>query len=79
MLKYRIDFVLRVSGYSTQELRDSIIEFGEDVKISPLSEDLGSGADFRIQVLSEEPGLVFDACAQFGRLKSVKIEEERRQ
>jgi len=61
---------------SIQTLKNSIVEFAEVLEISQMSQDNTiKTRDFKIRVYTEDPTIIFDTCAQFGRLKSVKINE----
>lgn len=76
MRKYSLEFVLNMQAVSAQSLRDSIVEFGEGLDIFQLPQDNDAkGRDFRIRIYTEDPTVIFDTCAQFGRIKSVKINE----
>ena len=62
---------------SPQALKNSIIEFGEGLEILELpQESTVQSRDFKIRIYTEDPTIIFDTCAQFGRLKSIKIDEE---
>lgn len=77
MRKYCLEFILNMQTVSLETLRDSIVEFGEDLEIFQLPQDNEVKArDFRIRIYTEDPIIIFDTCAQFGRLKSIKIDEE---
>ncbi len=78
MPKYCLEFILNMQTVSSNALRDSIIELGEHLEISqlPLDNDAKS-RDFKIRIYTEDPTVIFDTCAQFGRLMSVKIDEEQ--
>lgn len=74
MRKYCLEFILNMQTPSLQSLKNSIVEFGEDLEISQLpQEDNVKGRDFKIRIYTEDPTIIFDTCAQFGRLKSVKV------
>lgn len=61
---------------SAEIINNSLIEFGEDLEIVQLPEnDADKGKNFKIKIYTEEPTIIFDTCAQFGRIKSVKIDE----
>jgi len=62
-----------MQGFSTQALKNSIIEFGEGLEISQPGQDNG---DFKIRIYTEDPEVIFDTCAQFGKLKSIRINED---
>ncbi len=65
-----------MQGLSTETLRNSIIEFGEELEISQLPQDnISDKIDFRIRIYTEDPTIIFDTCAQFGKIKSVKVNE----
>lgn len=60
---------------SMETLKNSIIEFGQDLEICQLPQDSAiKGRDFKIRVYTEDPTVIFDTCAQFGRLKSIKVD-----
>jgi dihydroxyacetone kinase-like predicted kinase len=64
-------------SFSEETLKNSLIEFGEGLEIFPLPQDAeNKGKDFKIHISTEDPTIIFDTCAQFGRLKSIKIEEK---
>jgi dihydroxyacetone kinase-like predicted kinase len=73
-MRYCLDFVLRAYGKTARSLKSALSEFGEGLEIA---EGVGEGEarDFKIRIHTEEPTLVFDACAQLGRITSVKINE----
>jgi len=76
MPKYCLEFILNMSGLSTETLKNSIIEFGEELEISQLPQgNAADKMDFRIRIYTEDPTIIFDTCAQFGRIKSVKVNE----
>ncbi len=77
MQKYRLEFVLHIQHASVQIIKNSLAEFGEDLEITDLCQDnvIAKGKDFKININTEEPTVIFDICSQFGRLKSVKIDE----
>ena len=77
MRKYCLEFILNMQAVSLETLRDSIVEFGKDLEIFPLPQDNEVKArDFRIRIYTEDPAIIFDTCVQFGRLKSIKIDEK---
>ncbi len=76
MDKYRLEFTLQVQDIQPKTLRDSLAALGENLEIALLAQDISTKAqDFKIQINTKDPTLVFDACAQFGRIKSVKVDE----
>jgi len=76
MHSYRLEFILNTQEVSPEALKNSMVEFGENIMILPLPQELCTqGRDFMIHLSTQDPAIIFDTCAQFGRLKSVKIEE----
>jgi dihydroxyacetone kinase-like predicted kinase len=76
MAKFTLEFILSVPSASPQMIKNSIVEFGSGLEIIQLlNGDTVKGRDFKIHVQTDDPTLIFDTCAQFGRIKSVKIEE----
>lgn len=76
MLKYGLEFILQVQNALPQTIKNSIIEFGDNLEIKQVERaGVIRGQMFKINLDTEDPTLVFDACAQFGRIKSVKINE----
>lgn len=70
MHRYYLEFTLIASSVSMENLKNSLIEFGRDLEVSP-----GEGG-FNIRIDTEDPTIIFDTCAQFGRIRSVKVEEK---
>jgi hypothetical protein len=73
MQKYQMEFMLCTGGASDKEIKASLTEFSERLEIAPCA--AGTDTDFRIKLIAEEPTLIFDQCAQFGKIKGVKVEE----
>ena len=78
MSRYSLEFILKIYNASVETLRDSVSELGEGLTILELPQDNGEkGRDFRICICTEDPTLVFDTCAEFGRLRSIKITDSK--
>lgn len=76
MPKYQLDFILSVRETSTELIRNSLIEFGEGLEISlPLQDGTVKTHNLKIHIFTEDPTVIFDTCAQFGRIGSVKVNE----
>lgn len=58
-----------------ENLKNAVTEFGEEFRICEYIDSAAAGKNFKIYICAEDPTVIFDICAQFGRLKSVKIEE----
>lgn len=77
MPKYCLEFILNIPSGSVEALKNSIVELGEDLDISQVPEgDEAKDNDFKICIYTEDPTIIFDTCAQFGRLKAVKVQEK---
>jgi len=74
---YSLEFVLHINDASIKMLRDSIIDLGTSLEITACREHVGSGMSLKININTFDPTIIFDTCAQFGRIKSVKIHEEK--
>jgi len=74
---YTLQFILYVLDTPVETIQNAVREFGEDLEIIPLQHSLDErGTNFEIKIHTEDPTIIFDTCAQFGRIKSVKIDEE---
>lgn len=77
MGKYHLEFILNTEEVTEQTLRDYMMELGEGLEVCQLPSDAcAKGRNFRINIRTEDPRIVFDTCTQFGKLKSIKINEE---
>jgi dihydroxyacetone kinase-like predicted kinase len=75
MHKYCLEFILNMQNDSMDALKNSIIEFGQDLEVFQLPQDNAiKGRDFKVRIHTEDPTIIFDTCAQFGRLKSIKVD-----
>ncbi len=70
--KYRLEFILHAKGSSPKMIKSSFAEFGNDLVVSPL-EDNKESCNYKVNMITEDPTLVFDLCSQFGRIRSVKV------
>lgn len=72
---YRLEFIFR-TGSTEEDIRHALVEFAEDVSVSLVQ---GRTADdtneYLLCMKAKDPTFVFDVCGQFGRIKSVKIDE----
>ncbi len=72
---YKIEFTLHTYDAPLEAIRNALLEFGEGLAISERQESQERGWDFQVQLNTDNPEAVFDICAQFGRIKAVKIDE----
>lgn len=77
MPKYSLEFILCVGDIANETIENSIREFGEGLQISECPEDNVKDKNLKIQISADDPTIIFDTCAQFGRIKSVKVHEEK--
>ena len=75
MQKFIMEFILCAHTSSREAIKSSLSEFGVDIKIDDPVSSQTSSSDFKINIITEDPTFIFDACSQFGRIKSAKINE----
>lgn len=76
---YKLGFILHTYNTDLEAVKNSLAEFGECLEISEVLDPAQKGNNFKVSLNTQDPTLVFDVCAQFGRIRSIKVEEERRQ
>ena len=64
---------MNIGNASEEEIRLSLVELGDGLAISAGEDIFPERRDLKICISTGDPTLVFDACSQFGKLKSVKI------
>ncbi|MFH1440940.1 MAG: hypothetical protein ABIH18_02705 [Candidatus Omnitrophota bacterium] len=76
MLKYQLEFILNTYNTGIKEIKDSLENFGQGLEILEIKDDDVSGrGGFKIFIHTQDPTLIFDLCSQFGKIKSVKVDE----
>ncbi|MFA6357770.1 MAG: hypothetical protein WCY09_03780 [Candidatus Omnitrophota bacterium] len=70
--KYDLEFILHAKDSSPKIIKSSLEEFGNNLAVS-LLEDNQESCNYKINMITEDPTLVFDLCSQFGRIRSVKV------
>ena len=75
--KYRVEFIIQAYNSSLAALKTALEALGSDLTLEQLEDSNGKAGMARISIRTDEPQLIFDTCAEFGRLKSVKIDEEK--
>jgi hypothetical protein len=73
--KFRIQFLLHTHRCTSKEIRNAFAEFGENLLIEETASANEEENNFQVSLVSEEPTAIFDICGQFGRIRSVKVEE----
>ena len=72
--KYALEFILHAKDSSPKIIKSSLAEFGNDLVVSEAVEQKES-CNYKVNMVTEEPALVFDLCSQLGRIRSVKVNE----
>jgi dihydroxyacetone kinase-like predicted kinase len=71
-----MEFILHVQKPCLEVVKNSLSEFGEGLEIADSCQHPDTKArNLKINIDTEEPTAIFDVCSQFGRIKSVKINE----
>jgi dihydroxyacetone kinase-like predicted kinase len=77
--KFEVEFTLHTHELSNQVIKSSLSEFGDNLSIIDCQDSEAKGRNIKVFISTEDPTVIFDVCAQFGRIKSVKIDEKGRQ
>ena len=72
--KYNLKFILHSKNSTSKLIKSALAEFGDNLSVDQTSEHK-EVSDYAVQIVTEDPTLVFDLCAQFGRIRSIKVEE----
>jgi len=67
--KYSLEFVLLVGNTGTKTVKNALSDFGDDLEIIQ-----DHDKRMKITLTTIDPTVIFDICAQFGRITSAKIE-----
>jgi dihydroxyacetone kinase-like predicted kinase len=78
MYNYRLEFILNTFS-SEKDIRTALGHYGEALEVFALPPaDRERGHHYKVQLSTPDPTLIFDMCAHYGRIKSVKVEEQGR-
>jgi len=72
--KYTLEFILHSKDSSPKVIKSSLEEFGNDLTVHPCQKE-GGACDYKVNMTTDDPTLVFDLCSQMGRIRSIKIHE----
>lgn len=73
---YRLNFNLHSPEASCLSLQHALAEFAAEIFVREAQDALGLMPDeFCVSLYTEDPTLIFDACSQVGRIKSMRVEE----
>jgi dihydroxyacetone kinase-like predicted kinase len=76
MQKYSLEFILHTQNSQLEAVKNSLSEFGDSLEIAELLlKNSTKGKDFKININTEDPTVIFDICAQIGRIRSAKVNE----
>lgn len=77
MIKYKLEFILSNFNADEQNLRNSLLDFAEGLEITEaLNKEAACPTALKINLFTDEPTIIFDICSQFGRIKSIKVDEK---
>ena len=71
--KFNLEFILHANNATVKTVKSSLSEFAESVEVE--DNHGGKSEDFKINLVTEDPTMIFDVCSQFGRIRSIKISE----
>jgi len=72
--KYILEFILHAKDSSPAIVRSALAEFGTDLMVEDFQKQ-SEESNYKVNMVTEDPTLVFDLCAQLGRIRSVKVQE----
>ncbi len=72
--KYVLEFVLHAKDSSPKIIKSALAEFGSELTVTDCQKPT-ENCNYKINMVTEDPTLVFDLCAQLGRIRSVKVHE----
>jgi dihydroxyacetone kinase-like predicted kinase len=78
MTGYLVEFILHLLTDSRSSLKGALSEFGTVLEICDAEQPGQGGRDIKVRMDTQDPAAIFDIAAQFGRIRSVKVEEGRR-
>ncbi len=71
--RYVLEFILHARNSSPKSIKGFLAEFGDNLTVAQEQE---GKADYKVNMETEDPTMVFDLCAQLGRIRSIKVTEE---
>ena len=75
--KYVLEFVLHAKDSSPKIIKSALAEFGSGLTVIDYQKQAES-CNYRVNMITEDPTLVFDLCSQLGRIRSVKVHESHK-
>ncbi|HNW39535.1 MAG TPA: hypothetical protein PL125_02485 [Candidatus Omnitrophota bacterium] len=74
--KYVLEFVLHAKDSSPKAIKNALAEFGSDLTVAECQKQAET-CNYKVEMTTEDPTLVFDLCSQLGRIRSVKVHENK--
>jgi hypothetical protein len=76
MADFHLEFILNTYNATEKTILGSLKDFASALEVIK-DENIASSApyDFKINLQSDDPTIIFDICSQLGRIKSIKISE----
>jgi dihydroxyacetone kinase-like predicted kinase len=74
--KYALEFILHAKDSSIKIIKNALAEFGSDLVVADC-QNQDESCNYQVNMITEDPTLVFDLCAQLGRIRSVKVQENK--
>ena len=75
--KYSLEFILHAKDSSPKIIKSALAEFGSDLTVIDWQKQAES-CNYKVNMVTEDPTLVFDLCSQLGRIRSVKVHENHK-
>ncbi|MDD5692054.1 MAG: hypothetical protein PHP10_02625 [Candidatus Omnitrophica bacterium] len=72
--KFALEFILHSKNSSPKTIKSSLEEFGSGLTVHQCQKE-GGTCDYKVNMTTEDPTLVFDLCSQIGRIRSIKVHE----
>lgn len=73
--RYALEFILHSKGSSPKVIKNSLAEFGDELAVCEAA-DQKESCNYKVNMVTDDPALVFDLCSQLGRIRSIKVHEE---
>ena len=75
--KYVLEFVLHAKDSSPKIIKSALAEFGSDLTVTDCHKHTET-CNYKVNMTTEDPTLVFDLCSQLGRIRSIKVHENHK-
>lgn len=75
MNRYHLEFILNTHNDSLAAIKENLSTVSQGMEVDQLSSDNLNMTDFKFSLFTMDPTIIFDTCAEYGRIKSIKISE----